>query len=140
MKFETKYHGVIEYSDNNVVNLVKGMSGFEGLKKFVLIEIKGNEVFSLFHSIENDEIGFIVVSPFYVKGDYQVNLSDDIIKELKIENEKDVAIINTVTLAKDVKEMTTNLGAPIIINIKEHLGKQIIISDNEKFIKYPIVH
>ncbi|AAK80167.1 flagellar assembly factor FliW [Clostridium acetobutylicum] len=140
MKLETQYHGIIEYNENNIINLVKGMSGFENLKKFILVGIENNEVFSLFHSMEDKETAFIVSSPFYVKADYEVNLSEELVKELKIDSEKDVLIINTVNLSKDIKKMTTNLGAPIIININKHLGKQIIISDDEKMIKYPMIH
>lgn len=127
MKLETQYHGIIEYNENNIINLVKGMSGFENLKKFILVGIENNEVFSLFHSMEDKETAFIVSSPFYVKADYEVNLSEELVKELKIDSEKDVLIINTVNLSKDIKKMTTNLGAPIIININKHLDRKSVV-------------
>lgn len=140
MKLETRYHGTIEYNENEVIHMVKGMTGFENLNKYVLISVEDNEVFKLLHSIEDEYTGFIVVSPFYVKEDYKVNLSDTIIKELKIQEPSDVMILNTVTLSSDIKKITTNLSAPIIINIKEHLGKQIIINDDESMVKYPIIN
>lgn len=140
MKFKTKYHGVIEYNENEVIHMVKGITGFENLSKYVLIPVEDNEVFKLFHSIEDDYTGFIVISPFYVKKDYKINLSDAVIRELKIQEASDVMLLNTVTLSSDIKKITTNLSAPIIINIKEHLGKQIIITDDESMVKYPIIN
>lgn len=140
MKFKTRYHGVIEYNENEVIHMVKGMTGFENLSKYVLVPVEDNEVFKLFHSIEDDYTGFIVVSPFYVKKDYKINLSNSITEELKIQEANDVMLLNTVTLSNDIKKITTNLSAPIIINIKEHLGKQIIISDDESMVKYPIIN
>jgi len=140
MKFETKYHGIIEYDESEVIHMVKGMTAFETLKKYVLLPVEDNEVFKLFHSIEDSYIGFIVLSPYYVKKDYKVDLDSNVIEELKIKDEKDVLIVNTVTLSDKIEEITTNLSAPIIINIKERLGKQIIISENEKMVKYPIIN
>lgn len=140
MKFETKYHGIIEYDESEVIHMVKGMTAFETLKKYVLLPVEDNEVFKLFHSIEDSYIGFIVLSPYYVKKDYKVDLDSNVIEELNIKDEKDVLIVNTVTLSDKIEEITTNLSAPIIINIKERLGKQIIISENEKMVKYPIIN
>ena len=48
-------------------------------------------------------------------------------------------VFNTVTLNSDPKKITTNLKAPIIINISNNLGEQIIL-DKEKYkIKHPLI-
>lgn len=140
MEFKTRYHGVIKYNESEIIHMVKGITGFENLTKYVLLPVEDNDVFKLFHSIEDDYTGFIVVSPFYVKKDYNINISNLITEELKIQEANDVMLLNTVTLSNDIKKITTNLSAPIIINIKEHLGKQIIISDDEGMVKYPIIN
>lgn len=57
---------------------------------------------------------------------------------MKIKSEEDVWILNTVTINSDYKEITTNLRAPIIINIKEEIGEQIILKNEDYKIKHPI--
>lgn len=138
MKIQTRYHGDIEFRNEDIIEFKKGIPGFEQLKKFILIPIEENEMFSLLHSVEDINIGLIVISPFSVQKDYEIKLSEKVIKDLKILNEKDVLIFNTITLNSDVKKITTNLRAPFIINIKTRLGEQIILNDDKYLIKFPL--
>ncbi|KEI13073.1 flagellar assembly protein FliW [Clostridium novyi B str. ATCC 27606] len=138
MKLETKCHGIIEYNKDDIIEFKKGIPGFDNLKKFINFPIENNEVFSVLHSIENNEIGFIVTSPFSVINDYEINLDDNVINRLKIEKEKDVLVLNTITLHSKLENITVNLCAPIVINIKTKLGEQIILNNGKYEIKHPL--
>lgn len=138
MKLETKCHGIIEYKEEDVIEFKKGIPGFDELKKFVNFPIEDNEVFSVLHSIENSEIGFIVTSPFSIIKDYEINLDDSVIERLRIEDEKDVLVLNTVTLHSKLENITVNLCAPIVININTKLGEQIILNNGKYQIKHPL--
>lgn len=138
MELNTKYYGVKEYDESEIIAFPKGIPGFEHLKQFILFPVEDNEVFSVMHSIEDLEIGFVVVSPFYVMKEYEFKLEDENINELKIQNESDVLVVNTVCLNKDAKKITTNLKAPIIININSRIGKQLILDNDKYLIKYPL--
>jgi flagellar assembly factor FliW len=139
MKINTKYHGIREYEDKDIITFKKGLPGFEDLRGFIIFPVEENEVFSILHSIEDEKIGFVVISPFYVIKDYEINLSDDCIDELKIKSPEDVMLLNTVTLNSDINKITTNLKAPIIINIKTKLGEQIILENDDYLIKQPLI-
>lgn len=138
MELNTKYHGIIKYNEDEIINFKKGMPGFQNLKKFILFPVEENNLFSVLHSVEEDNIGFIVVSPFNVEDGYEIELSDSLLNELNIKQEKDVIIFNTVTLSSDIKKITSNLKAPIVINIKDRLGEQIILNDEKYQIKHPL--
>ena len=70
--------------------------------------------------------------------DYEFKIPDNYIKELQIAKPEEVLVLTTVTLNSNIENMTTNLKAPIIINIKEKLGEQLIL-DNDKYkIKQPL--
>ncbi|AGK97795.1 flagellar assembly protein FliW [Clostridium pasteurianum] len=138
MELITKYHGTIEYKEEEIIYFKKGIPGFQNLKKFVLLPVEENDFFSVLHSVEDNNIGFIVVSSFNVKKDYEIELNDTVLKELNIKEEKDVSIFNTVTLNSEVSKITSNLKAPILINIKDRLGEQIILNDEKYEIKYPL--
>lgn len=71
MILKTKYHGEIEYGEEDIVEFSKGILGFEHLKKFIISPLKDNEVFQLMHSIEDISIGFVVSSPFLVNKHYE---------------------------------------------------------------------
>ena len=113
----------------------KGIPGFEDYKYFNVNVIKDNEKFYSIVSKEDDNIGFISISPFDIKKDYEIDLDDEFVKELDIKNEKDVLVLCLITLGKTLKDSTANLKAPIIINIKNNRGKQLILQDDKYKIK-----
>lgn len=139
MKLYSKYHGTIEYEEEDVLTFPKGIPGFENLKKFILFSIEENNVFNMLHSIENVEIGLLIVSPFLVLKDYEISLEDRLVSELKIESEADVIVFNTVCFNNDLKKATVNLKAPIVINNKEKLGEQLILDNDKYSIKHPLL-
>lgn len=139
MIFISKVHGEIEYEEKNIVTFNKEIPGFHGLKQFILKDLEEYEPFKLLQSLENDEIGIILTSPFDVYEKYEIKLNDELIKNLNITNEEEVLVLTTLTLNADVKKITTNLKGPIIINTSTNLGEQIIVDNPNYSIKYPLI-
>lgn len=139
MVFNSKIHGEITYEEKDVINFNKGIPGFNDLEKFFLVDLEGLEPFKLLHSLEDNDIGMIVISPYDFFQDYEVKLSQETINNLNIKSPDEVKIINTVTLNSDPSKITTNLQGPIIINISNNLGEQIIIDNSKYKVKQPLV-
>ena len=116
----------------------KGIPGFEDYKYFNVNIVKDNEKFYSIVSKEDDNIGFISISPFEIKKEYEIDLDDEFVKELDIKSEKDVLVLCLITLGMTLKDSTANLKAPIIINIKNNRGKQLILQDDKYKIKEPL--
>lgn len=129
----------VEEKEKNVITFNNGLPGFESLKTYILEDIEGSEPFKAIKSIEDENIGFVTIVPFDFKVDYQVKLTEAVINSLKIEAPEDVLILNTVTLNSDIKKITTNLKAPIIINLKNNLGYQMILDRENYSIKHPLI-
>ncbi|SHE57725.1 flagellar assembly protein FliW [Clostridium fallax] len=138
MEINTKYHGILKYNDENIIEFKKGILGFKDLKKFILLDLDNNPSFKLLHSIEDDEVGFIVISSFDFFKEYEFNLKKDTIENLKVKSSEEILILSTITLNSDVEKITTNLRAPIIINIISKLGEQIILDKEEYKVKHPL--
>lgn len=138
MELVTKKHGVVTYTNDDVIVFKKGLPGFKKLKNFIIFPLENNEVFSILHSIEDTSVGLVLVSPFKVANNYEFKIPDPYIKDLKIAKPEEVLVLTTVTLSSNIENMTTNLKAPIIINTKVKLGEQLIL-DNDKYkIKEPL--
>ena len=116
----------------------KGIPGFENYRYFNVNIVEGNKKIYNIVSKEDSNIGFISISPFDIKKDYEIDLDDEFIKELDIKDEKDVLVICLIKLGKSLKDSTANLKAPIIINIKNNRGKQLILQDDKYKIKEPL--
>lgn len=138
MEIDTKYHGLKEYNEDDVITFKKGLPGFEQLSKFIIFPLEENEEFQILHSIEDENLGLLIISPFLVEKNYEINLSEGIIENLKIADPTEVMVVNTVTLNSSIKECTTNLQAPIIINTTHRLGEQIILDNGKYNIKHPL--
>lgn len=139
MKFISKIHGEIEYEEKDIINFKKGIPGFEEYKKYILTDLKDCEPFKLLQSLYKDEVGIIVVSPYEFFEDYEVKLNEETINSLNIKSPEEVFIITTVTLNSDVKKITTNLQGPIVINISNNFGEQIVVDNSKYKVKEPLI-
>lgn len=115
-----------------------GIPGFEEYRYFIISNIEENENLKMITSKDDFNIGFLSISPFKVKDDYEIDLDNEIIKDLEIQNPEDVLVLNLITLGKTLETSTVNLKAPIIINIKNNKGKQLILQDDKYKIKEPL--
>jgi flagellar assembly factor FliW len=139
MKFISKVHGEMQYEENNIITFNKGIPGFNELKKFILLDLQEYEPFKLLQSLEDDEISLIVTSPYEFFNEYEIKLSDETIKNLKIDSPDQVMILTTVTLNSDVKKITTNLQGPIVINTSNNFGEQIVLDNSKYKVKSPLI-
>lgn len=139
MRIDTRDFGEIEIDEEMIIDFPQGILGFENVKRYIIINNPDEEnPFQWLQSVDNPELVFIVINPFLVELDYDIILPESAIEKLRIEDEKDIAIHTIVVIPEKLEEMTTNLSGPIIINIKEKLGKQIILDDNRYGTKHYI--
>ena len=118
-----------------------GIPAFEEYK-YYQIEIDEDEenVFHRLQSLDETELSFIIINPFIFKKDYDFKLTESTIEKLEIEDVEDVVVYTMVNIKDDdIKNMTTNLLAPIIINKKNNLAKQIVLSDTDYPTKYKMI-
>ncbi|AYE33448.1 flagellar assembly protein FliW [Clostridium septicum] len=137
MEIISPVHGKIVYSESDIINFEKGIPGFDNLKKYVIKEVEETN-FSLLQSIEDSDLAFIITSPFSVEENYEIKLSEEIIKNLHVQSPNDVMLYVIVTLNSDVSKATVNLKAPLIINIKDRNGEQFIVDREEYKIRHPL--
>ena len=79
-----------------------------------------------------------VINPLLVKEDYNPVVEDELLEGLGEITEENLVILITMTVPKDVEQMTVNLKAPIIINADTRKGAQIIVENQDYEVKYKI--
>lgn len=138
MFIETERFGDFELKDSKVIDFPLGLPGFEELHKFIILEIGDTQPLYWLQSTENKYIALPTLIPFEFVEDYFIEIRDNEMQELNIESKNDLLIMNVVVIPDDITKMTVNLAAPIIINAKLGLGKQIIIDAADLPIRYPV--
>lgn len=116
----------------------KGIPGFDSFREFTIKDLEGNEKFKILESRES-EISFVTTNPFEIYSDYEVDLNDETIKELEVKRPEDVVILSIITLGRTLESSTMNLKAPLVINIKNNLGKQYIMQNSKYETKHSLI-
>lgn len=139
MEIMSPIHGAISYELDEVIKFEKSIPGFEDIYNFIIKDTEEESPFKILQSIDDINIGFVLISPFDVEKEYEIKLTDELIDRLNIKDSTDVVLYSLVTLNSKVENITVNLKAPIVINIKDKKGEQFIV-DKEKYkIKHPLM-
>lgn len=128
MQITTKFHGELKINETEIYTFESGIPGFLEEKQFCLLALDETP-FRVLQSISTPELAFVIVNPFEFFQDYEVKLSDEVLQELQIQTEEDVALFAILTVKAPFEETTANLQAPIIINTTNHLAKQYITNE-----------
>ena len=133
MKYETARFGSIDVQAEDVLLFPEALYGFDQEKEFVLLPLDPNidSPMEWLQSLRTPELAFIVTDPFLFVPQYKMVLNDDEKRQLKVESTESMVIRVIVTIPKVHAEMTANLVAPLVINQKNRLAKQIVLTSAE---------
>jgi flagellar assembly factor FliW len=123
---KTTRFGDIEVATSSFIDLFAGLIGFPQYRNFVLLEY--TPPFSWLQSVERPELAFVVVNAAEFGDEYSFNLPDGD-RELDIRPDDDVAVFNLVSIRPDPATSTVNLKAPVIVNLRNRKGRQMILDD-----------
>ncbi|HHW71868.1 MAG TPA: flagellar assembly protein FliW [Firmicutes bacterium] len=137
VQLETRF-GTIAVEEDQIINFPRGILGFGDYHRYVLVE-RENSSFCLLQSVDEPGLSFVVIMPELVRADYEVELSDEEIELLQIGSPEDGRVFGIVTIPENVAEMTVNLQAPVVINTKDKLGAQLIISGDKYHTKHNVL-
>ena len=137
MKIQTKAYGTIEVDDRQRVTFPSGLYGFESIKDYVLIDAE-RQPFYWLQSMEAEHIAFIVINPFLFRPDYELDIDDELVKEIGIAGPEETLIFSIVTIPPS-GSMTANLQGPLIVNRTTRIGKQGILTDPRWKTKHDIL-
>lgn len=141
MKINSRVFGEIEIDDSKIIHFPSGIIGFPDLTDFVLIydEEKGKDAsIRWMQSLQEVEFALPVMDPLFVASDYNPEVEDDYLIPLGEMKEEDALVLVTVTVPNDLKKMSVNLQAPIIINTETKKAAQVIINTEKYPVKYYI--
>lgn len=142
MKANTRLFGEIDIQEDKIVTLEQGIIGFPELKKFTLIydSEKGDDSDTImwFQSLDEPQFAMPVMQPSLVKPFYNPTVNDELLEPLGKLGPDNLYVLVTVKVPADIKNMTVNLKAPLIINTDNMKGAQIIVENDDYDVRFPI--
>ena len=140
MQIKTKVFGEIIIDDDKIIHFPKGIIGFPDLTEFTLVhdEEKGTDSIHWLQSIQEPAFAMPVMDPLIVCPDYNPEADDELLNILGEIVPEELLVLVTVTVPKDLTQMSVNLKGPIVINAAEKKALQIIVEGDEYQVKFPI--
>lgn len=129
MLINTTNFGEIEIQSDKVIMFDQGLPGFEDQKEFVLVNNNDTEEpvpFMWLQATHDPSLALVVTIPFLLRPDFEMEIPEEVTKELDITDPGDVAVYSIVKIQDKVENMTFNLLGPIVVNGKNHKGKQVV--------------
>ena len=139
MLVNTQRFGQLEIEEGRIISFDEGIPGFEGLRKFVLIESDETSTFMWLQSVEDQRLAFVVIVPGEFFAGYHLDLNDDDRRSLELRRPDEAAAFAIVVVPDDPREMTANLKAPIVINVETRRAKQVIVNTKGYGLKHKLL-
>ena len=136
MKINTSRFGEVIYTQEDVLFFPRGIPAFETKQKWILA---GNDESAIkwLQSLDDGNLALPVTSPDAIQSDYNARIPDDELKLLGSADISELALLIVVSIPELAPwNMTANLRAPILINLKTRKAVQVIALNEE----YPVRH
>jgi len=114
-----------------------GLPGFEQNKEFAFVFNEKSNPFILMNFCGETKLSFMCLDPFFVFPDYNPSLSREDELTLNVLSVKELVFLTIVKIDKEniakgnFSEGTLIIKSPLVINPKNHYGKQILMSKSE---------
>jgi len=120
----------LNWSPDDVITFPLGIIGFEGARDFVIYSLPEHVPFHWMACVLGQELQFVLINPLLFRSDYDPLVSPHELKELDVQDPRELLLYTIVTVAEDMRESTANLAGPLFVNIRTKQGRQIPIEDS----------
>ena len=129
----------VAVDSRQIVTFENGLIGLPQLNVFALIENEESLPVRLMECISVPGFVFVVIDPFVIYPGYDIEVSTEDAEALGIRSASDVLVQSIVTMPDDLRFVTANLLSPLVINMRNKRGKQLLLSDTDYPINYRIL-
>lgn len=129
----------VAVDSRQIITFEAGLIGLPQLKVFALVEDETSLPIRLMECVSVPNFVFVVINPFTIYPNYDIEISDEDAAELGVKSAAEVLVLSIVTVPEDLRFVTANLLSPIIVNMRTKRGKQILLTDTDYPINYRIL-
>ena len=136
IKIKTERFGEVAYTSEDILFFPRGIPAFEDKHQWILAGSDDSAIRWL-QSLDDGTLALPVTSPDAIQPDYNARIPEDDLNLVGSSNPAELALLIVVSIPDSAPwNMTANLRAPILINIKNRKAVQVIALNEE----YPVRH
>jgi len=137
--FQNARFGEMTVDATSIATFPDGIPGFERCKRYGLVSLDEEAPFLRLLSIDEPAVGFVIVDPTLLWGDYDPEVGPEEVEGLDVRDVAEVEVYCIVTLSEQADLVTANLKGPIAINTRTMMARQIILMDDRYHTKHPLL-
>jgi flagellar assembly factor FliW len=137
MQIQTSRFGDVSVDERRILSFPNGMLGFPDQTRYVLLEAGQATSFWWLQSIERAELAFVVTDPSLFVPSYRVPISQPQMQALGLGSIDEAQVF--VIVNKREHLLTGNLQGPVVINVAQRLGEQLVLSDRRFTTRVPLM-
>jgi flagellar assembly factor FliW len=124
--------GECTYTDSEVLSFPWGLPGFASLRRFVVLSVPDQAGYFWLQSLDDVKVALPLCDPWMLFDDYEAPLPMYAKQSLELDAAEDFCVLCVLVVPKDGVDITINLVAPIIVNLKTRTGRQITL-ENQRY-------
>ena len=137
MQIDTIRFGQVDIDETKLINFAEGMPGLEEYHDYALLRFEDSYPIMWLQSTEDRGICLPVLDTFAVIEGYVFDIDDTDVGELAINGPEDLYVVSVLVIPEDIRKMTVNLAAPVVINTTLGKAKQVLLSGSEYNVRAP---
>jgi flagellar assembly factor FliW len=139
LQFVSPRFGPIEVSDDAVIHFERGVPGFPGCPRFIVMDHDRQTPLKWLQCVDRPEVAFLIVEPGQIGAAYELDVPADALPVLGLTPDaspENLAVFLIVNAEQG--ELTANLRAPIVVNLATRGACQLILDDPGAPLRHPI--
>lgn len=126
----TARFGEVSYSEHDVIEFPWGLPGFSHLRRFLALSLAEQPNFVWIQSVEDPGTALPAADPWQIFTDYEPRMPAYAVEALQLHDPEDFTVLCVVVVTKEARDMTMNLMAPIVVNLKTRQARQIMLENS----------
>ena len=139
MRVTTDRFGDLDVADDRVLSFPDALPGFADAHRFVLVDVKDNDVYFWLQSVDDPSLAFLCANPWPFYPDYAPEVPDDDQTALELESAEDAMVLCILTVHREENRITANLLGPIVVNQRTRVGRQVVLFGDQYPVQAPLV-
>ena len=135
----TRQFGPFDYDPAAVVEFPGGLPGFEGQRRFVLIERPALSPILFLQSLESPDLCFPVAPVHAIDPQYELAITPEDLRLLGVDASAHVVLL-AILNAPENGPLTANLLAPVIIDPRSRRAIQAVRIDRRYSHRHAVIH
>jgi len=131
---------VSKVPDESEIVFPEGLVGCEDWKRFVLQETMEASPFKLLQSLDDPRVSFVVTDPYLLLPDYSFEMTEADVAKIGLESASDALVLCVLVVKQEPEfSVTANLLGPLVINVKQRRGVQVILAQSGYSARFPVI-